>query len=1246
MQCKLARKVIFGLLVPTFAIATAAAAATVSGSVVHRASGEPIADFQFYLWDEIHGRTFSPPGIDGEYRLEDVPSGRFEAFVTGFEIVPSLYPDIHCQVDDGRCLGSVPGATIEIDTAVDRPGLDFTVDRLSTVTGEITLAPTVSDRWVTLRLLDADTGALHASTSVYDAGRYTHSMVRPGRYRAVASGSGVADAIYPDLPCIGAPYPVICSNLADGTVLVVGLDSTLDGIDFALDPAGSISGNVVNDATGQPISSMSVVAKGIDRIDEQRGRTAPDGTFVLGGLEPGLYRVATDGSPRDGYNNRAFDGIDCPDDGCGDLGTAIEVQVGQDTPGVELRLRALASISGTVRDAHTGSPISGPSMVVFDSDGRTVTENQTLSKDGTFTIGGLLPGRYVVTASSPAHPRTVFGGGQCPVYTKCRPEIVGTPIEVARDAAVAGIDFELLPTGTIAGRLVDALTDAPPTRQWWIEIYSEDGIRVGSPFFLEADGTYLFPHLDLFDMAPLAEGRYFVFAGGTDYLTESFGGRWCPETPGDVCAPSAGTPVSITAGAATEDVDIALDRSGRIRGRWIDATTGEPNNDPVAFSFWVNGERVAQSRAGTDGQFSSPDLLPARYTIVAESYYHLDQVYDGVDCPGDVCDPTSGAVVEVEVGETVDGVDFALRRYGGFTGRVVDDQTAEPLIFYDISLWNAAGEPVAVYPDVATGPDGSYTVRPLPPGTYFAAASSRYSPHLWLPELYGGAQCPGGFATCDVTTLGTPIVVPELGAMVSGIDFPLTRAGTISGRLTHAPAGLPLESTPVTVFDATFSRVGGGSSTSDGSFVARGYSPLFPGSYYVTAGGLDFVGRLFDDIQCPLFPASCDPSKATRVTVRNRSDTGGIDFALGPAGWIHGHVVDTSGEPIENVEVRAHDATGAQIGMAYSSRSGEHRTAGLPAGAEVYLVAHKDGFESQLYPGLPCPHGVCDVTRGEPVIPIFRAPVEGVDFQLTEAPPVDCADPAQLCLVADRFHVLTNWRTLDGDSGLGRPVELTADAGTFWFFDPDNVEVIVKVLDGCAINGHYWVFAAGLTDAEVELQIDDLITGTRRTYANPLATPFEPIVDTEAFATCSSSPALTSQPSVTTARPIDRRPSPQLGKGPCSAADDVLCLGDGRFQLDASWRAEDSEGDAQVVALTDDAGYLWFFEPDNVEVIAKVLDGCAINGHYWVFAAGLTDVEVALRVTDLDTGVVSHYLNALRTVFEPILDVEAFASCP
>lgn len=107
-----------------------------------------------------------------------------------------------------------------------------------------------------------------------------------------------------------------------------------------------------------------------------------------------------------------------------------------------------------------------------------------------------------------------------------------------------------------------------------------------------------------------------------------------------------------------------------------------------------------------------------------------------------------------------------------------------------------------------------------------------------------------------------------------------------------------------------------------------------------------------------------------------------------------------------------------------------------------------------------------------------------------------------LCLNHNRFRVTAAWRTAGGASGNGQSVSLTSDTGYFWFFGAENVEVILKVLNGCPVNQRYWVFASGLTDVNVEMTVIDTQTGTRRVYRNPQGTAFQPIQDTNAFATC------------------------------------------------------------------------------------------------------------------------------------------------
>jgi lysyl endopeptidase len=115
---------------------------------------------------------------------------------------------------------------------------------------------------------------------------------------------------------------------------------------------------------------------------------------------------------------------------------------------------------------------------------------------------------------------------------------------------------------------------------------------------------------------------------------------------------------------------------------------------------------------------------------------------------------------------------------------------------------------------------------------------------------------------------------------------------------------------------------------------------------------------------------------------------------------------------------------------------------------------------------------------------------------------------------------------------------------------------------------------------------------------------------------------------------------------PCAPGPSTLCLNDGRFKVEAAFGTGTQQGQAQTVKLTEETGYLWFFSSANVEAVVKVLDACAFNQRFWVFAGGLTDVRVTLTITDTRTGTIKTYVNPGGTAFQPIQDTSAFATCP
>lgn len=104
-----------------------------------------------------------------------------------------------------------------------------------------------------------------------------------------------------------------------------------------------------------------------------------------------------------------------------------------------------------------------------------------------------------------------------------------------------------------------------------------------------------------------------------------------------------------------------------------------------------------------------------------------------------------------------------------------------------------------------------------------------------------------------------------------------------------------------------------------------------------------------------------------------------------------------------------------------------------------------------------------------------------------------------------RFEVRVQFRS-SATNGQGGAVSTNSigltRGGMFWFFNATNPEMLVKILDGCAVNSRFWVYLAATTNVEFTATVRDTHTGRLRTYLNPLNTAAVPVQDTSAFATC------------------------------------------------------------------------------------------------------------------------------------------------
>jgi hypothetical protein len=351
---------------------------------------------------------------------------------------------------------------------------------------------------------------------------------------------------------------------------------------------------------------------------------------------------------------------------------------------------------------------------------------------------------------------------------------------------------------------------------------------------------------------------------------------------------------------------------------------------------------------------------------------------------------------------------------------------------------------------------------------------------------------------------------------------------------------------------------------------------------------------------------------------------------------------DTS--PIEQADVRF-------LGNAGGAREG--RLVAVPAASSVGAAPSSPTASALGYAwtggsanvngfGLGQRSGLLEVGPGD-----FTLTVDGGAAAAAKAAGTCTAGPF-LCMNGNRFRAEVSF-VVDGQRRTAQAVSLTGDTGAFWFFDPANVELIVKELDGRGINSHFWTFFGALTNLEHTLRITDTATGAVRVYQNP-AGKFASAGDTSAFAASSSSSSAAGTSTAAALATSEASDFAALGDSTaateeaavselpavapattCTSTATSLCLSSSRVRVEVTWRDFSGRtGVGHAAPLSGDTGYFWFASPSNVEVVTKVLDARGVNGQYWFFYGALSNVEYTLTITDVATGRRKSYTNPMN----------------
>ena len=379
-------------------------------------------------------------------------------------------------------------------------------------------------------------------------------------------------------------------------------------------------------------------------------------------------------------------------------------------------------------------------------------------------------------------------------------------------------------------------------------------------------------------------------------------------------------------------------------------------------------------------------------------------------------------------------------------------------------------------------------------------------------------------------------------------------------------------------------------------------------------------------------PSNEAPSAEVTATTRNAPPVTAPALSAAPQSE---HAVRLRWEAVDRaagyeVEVHTADPAADVVGDADHPR---RRTAGWSTGSRAGDAVHLPGTggERDRAPG-----------RGAR----RRARRRGVPAGPCEPTATRCASSAAASrsrrsgAILER-RLVTGWRRPQPAPGSER-------TGLFTFFDPANVELVVKMLDGRSVNDAFWTFYGALSDVEYWVTVRDTESGELRTYRNE---PYEICGrgDTTAFVMGPEEPSVGDGPCRAATRRTSRGPraaglveaavdgSPAEVPPPARPAPIPCAWPAAASGSRSAWEnphVAGSHGTGHVYAGLggEVTGHFWFFRPDNLELAVKVLDGRAINGHFWILWGGLSDVGYTLHVTDTESATSHDFVNPPLTL--------------
>lgn len=705
--------------------ASLAKAGTITGTVTDATTHGPVAgvfvtaysSVGFYEGTAITDANgqYTTSGLEaGSYRVDFQPDNQ-----TNSSNYRSEYYDNQRSSDAADPIAVTFGQqTAGIDAALEAGGqIDGTVIDAAThqpVAGVLVQAYGSDDNEVATAFTDA-------------SGHYVLSGLDPGDYKVgfLPASSGL-DYL--------TQYNDGASTLDDADPVTVTVGQSAHLSDAQLRAAGTISGRVTAASTGEPIWGVWVSVYDSTSGYSATAFTGDDGDYAIHGLPTGTYTVAFypffAGTQ---YTQQYYHGRQRAD------ADPVHVNAGSPTSGIDASLQSAGTISGTVTDASTGTPLSGIPVTAYRPDLSSVSVHSDAA--GQYSLTGLATGTYRVAFSS-----SMYGGfpsqdgDYAPQYYDTKTSFTDAdPVQVNAGTTTSGIDGALTRGGQISGTVTDSVS-GDAVSHMYVYVYQADG-----SYFIsgQTDST------GHYTVGGLATGDYTVqFA--PDDQTNYIGVYYHSKTYTDA------DPVHVTLDEMTSGIDQQVQRGARITGTVLDSETHDPIAGVNVNANGYLGTLFGYGNATTDasGHYVVNGLATGSYALAFYdgSGHHLPKYSDGQ--------------VDVTAGEDATAPDTELDPAGNVSGTVTDIDDGSPVRDSIVTLYSDAG-----YYQQRTTTDslGRYTFIAASPGQY------KVSFHGGDDRDYGTEYYDGKSAY----ELADPITVPKR-ATTTNIDGHLTVRPAIS----------------------------------------------------------------------------------------------------------------------------------------------------------------------------------------------------------------------------------------------------------------------------------------------------------------------------------------------------------------------------------------------------------------------------------------------------------------------------------